>query len=702
MKVQTCFILVLAVLFTVVYAVHGQQEADQRLQAGLYEEDVKGDLKTAIMIYEGIVSNANADRSIRAKAQLHIGMCYEKLGNTEASKAYEVVINRFSEQAEVVAQAKDRLAMLQKEEPAGLTMTRLLPSEVWMECQTLSPDGSKMAGIVFDHPDAVGQNVAVFNLFTEKLNLVTKFDWSGLYTYIPVWSPDGGQIAYLAEGFDDSELWISILNGESRMLYANSYGGIYPCDWFPDGSEVLVVRGNENHTSSLGAVSVKNGSYREIYILGRTYGGRGDLTGLKASVSADVSPDGHLIVFSDSAPEGAGNIYLIDAGGGNPSLLVDHPADEGEPRWSPDGKHIVFLSNRRGSRALWGLAIRDGKADDAPFLIFEGMQDAELAAWNQNGLCYRTMSIINDIYTLEIDPVTHTAVGKPRFLEPQTFGQSLYPLWSPDGKFLAYRTNIQPVESGNLVLMPLKGGEIRKFNYSYRSHPIGGNWQWLADGSGIGFLYFDSEGNLYLSLLDPDTGEWNTQQQPTGDYSFSFLANISWSTDGKAFYYCKNMGDKPLMGIVKHDLKTGHEESLFQVQPEDSLLYGWWYLKASRDGRRLAFHWNSKIAILDIDTGHAEKLEYGDENHLIFPSWSPDGKYLLARRRPGNTTEEMNELFVVPISGGPVQSLNISRYLPPGARIMTSHDWSPDGRTIVFDTRMFKSEVSLIQNVIAE
>jgi Tol biopolymer transport system component len=51
---------------------------------------------------------------------------------------------------------------------------------------------------------------------------------------------------------------------------------------------------------------------------------------------------------------------------------------------------------------------------------------------------------------------------------------------------------------------------------------------------------------------------------------------------------------------------------------------------------------------------------------------------------------------------GTIKSLDISGHLPRGTQIVTSPDWSPDGRKIAFDTRTWKSETNLIQNLIPE
>ena len=91
-------------------AAYAQQSAEELYQAGLYQEEVQGDLERAIDVYRGILEDFPGSRSVGAKAQLHIGLCYEKLGLHEARQAYRLVIDEFSDHTEEVAVARERLA----------------------------------------------------------------------------------------------------------------------------------------------------------------------------------------------------------------------------------------------------------------------------------------------------------------------------------------------------------------------------------------------------------------------------------------------------------------------------------------------------------------------------------------------------------------------------------------------------------------
>ncbi len=66
--------------------------AEILLGAALHQEEVEGNLEAAIATYEKILTEHSAKRALAARAQLHIGICYEKLGQPEAREAYERVL----------------------------------------------------------------------------------------------------------------------------------------------------------------------------------------------------------------------------------------------------------------------------------------------------------------------------------------------------------------------------------------------------------------------------------------------------------------------------------------------------------------------------------------------------------------------------------------------------------------------------------
>lgn len=70
-------------------------------------------------------------------------------------------------------------------------------------------------------------------------------------------------------------------------------------------------------------------------------------------ISLDVSPDGQTIVF-----DLLGDLYTMPIAGGTATQLTKGLAFDAQPRYSPDGKHLVFTSDRDGADNLWTIDVQ--------------------------------------------------------------------------------------------------------------------------------------------------------------------------------------------------------------------------------------------------------------------------------------------------------------------------------------------------------
>jgi tetratricopeptide (TPR) repeat protein len=89
-----------------------KRDADETvLGAALHQEEVEGNLEKAIAAYKDFLARNPSDRALAATAQFHIGLCYEKLGNAEAQKAYQQVLSTYAEQTEIASHVPPQLEM---------------------------------------------------------------------------------------------------------------------------------------------------------------------------------------------------------------------------------------------------------------------------------------------------------------------------------------------------------------------------------------------------------------------------------------------------------------------------------------------------------------------------------------------------------------------------------------------------------------
>jgi len=99
MKTKLLLLLVL-LLATSISSRAFKESKDHRVlyEKAKYTMETKADLQEAITLFESLITSYPDEKEYAAKAQYHIGLCYEKLGLKEAQKAYRKVLDNYPEQ----------------------------------------------------------------------------------------------------------------------------------------------------------------------------------------------------------------------------------------------------------------------------------------------------------------------------------------------------------------------------------------------------------------------------------------------------------------------------------------------------------------------------------------------------------------------------------------------------------------------------
>jgi Tol biopolymer transport system component/imidazolonepropionase-like amidohydrolase len=378
-------------------------------------------------------------------------------------------------------------------------------------------------------------------------------------------------------------------------------------------------------------------------------------------MSLDVSPDGQTIVF-----DLVGDIYTVSINGGEAKKIVGDMAFDSQPKFSPDGKWIAFLSDRQGGENVH-ICKPDG-TDIKPITKGRGsdIQMFVSPSWTPDGnyiLASKSERGIGTfhVYLYHKDGGTGVSVGPPP-PPPPTPGQPGPPPGpqlnkmgagaSPDGKYIYYAQRTGP------------------FNYNVQ-FPL---WQ---------IYRFDRETSETVRL----TNAQGSAMRPV------------LSPDGRHLVYATRYQLKTALRV--RDLETNEERWLINGVTRDDqesratrdTFPGYAFLP---DGKSLIVPVDGKIKRVDFATGQpttiaftakveadmAERLHFDykvDDGPTVkarlirYPAMSPDG------RRVAFTA--FNKLYAMDLSAGAtpkrLTNLTVGEYMPA---------WSPDGRYIAFAT----------------
>ena len=173
--------------------------------------------------------------------------------------------------------------------------------------------------------------------------------------------------------------------------------------------------------------SARDGSSR-IYVMNPDGTGERAITTGPGDFWPDLSPDGRFVVFRSNR-SGNNEIYVADVNGGTPVNISNSTANDDWPRWSPNGHRIAFHSNRDGNFNIFTVT-PDGS--DLRHVTTDAALD-QWADWSPNGqqLAFRRGM---DVYVADAD-------GEEQNVRRLTFLSTVLsqmPAWSPNGKEIAF------------------------------------------------------------------------------------------------------------------------------------------------------------------------------------------------------------------------------------------------------------------------
>jgi Tol biopolymer transport system component len=364
-------------------------------------------------------------------------------------------------------------------------------------------------------------------------------------------------------------------------------------------------------------------------------------------MSVDVSPDGKTAVF-----DLLGDIYTVPIAGGSAARLTSGPAFDGQPRYSPDGRTIVFTSDRSGAENLW---LMDADGANPRALTKGDNQLFASPAWTPDGeyvVASRVEGSLGSRYSLYI---YHEDGGSGLEL---TRGEALLnamgPAFGADGRYIWFaRRNGGFSYNQVFPTWQLAVYDRRTSQYQTQTGIWGSAMRPTLSRDGHWLVYATrAEGTeTGLRLRDLTTGDeqWLVKNVQRDDqesrYTRDLMPGMAFTPDGRALvvsYHGKLWrvgvpgGDateipftaQPVldMGPLVHFTSRITDSAITVRQIRDAV--------PSPDGRRLVFSALDKLWIADLpaDTAHAlPRPPVRVTNDTLIehaPVWSPDGQWL--------------------------------------------------------------------------
>jgi Tol biopolymer transport system component/imidazolonepropionase-like amidohydrolase len=407
-------------------------------------------------------------------------------------------------------------------------------------------------------------------------------------------------------------------------------------------------------------------------------------------MSLDLSPDGRTIVF-----ELLGDLYTVPFAGGTAVNIARGMSFDSQPKFSPDGKSIVFISDRSGAENLWVME-PDGKN---PKVLTKGTRTKFASpTWTPDGkyvIASRSAgTAVNSLWLYHkdggsgIEMVRSMPAGAAAGTAPRS---SLGAVVSPDGRWVFFAQR-ERLFSYNVTSAPYQiyrhdreTGETTRVTGAQ-----GGGMRPMLTPDGKQLIYatrFDNKTGYRIREMETGEERWLLYPVTRDDHESAAtrdtMPGAAFTPDGKELV--TTLGGK----IARIDISSGkttiipfqarveqeigprvYSETKVEEGPVKARLIRW--AQQSPDGRRLAFSALSRIYVMDLPSGQPKRLTNSALGEFA-PVWSPDGRSIAFV----TWAPEGGHIWRVAADGGAPQQLT------KRAAFYSDLAWTPDGQRLV-------------------
>jgi Tol biopolymer transport system component len=471
----------------------------------------------------------------------------------------------------------------------------------------------------------------------------------------PVWSPDGKRLAFFRHSSKETAIFISPSEGGIHAKLADVYATRIEAtgknlDWSPDGRYIAVPDKNspeepfrivlvDVQTSqktpltspperyigdsspafspdgrSLAFIRAPSSGVRDLFVINLRSLREERMTSDQRSILSEAwTPDGKWLLFSSNRA-GSHSLWMISASGGAPERLPGIGENTSEPSFSADGTRLVY-SQFFSDTNIWRFAVNGSKpVSQAPKRLIASTQYDSSPQYSPDGtrVAFRSgRSGFHEIWTADAETGHATQVTNVAGSLTGT------PRWSPDGQWIAMDS--RPFGQPDIFVVKSTGGALRRLTFDPSEDVVP---SWSHDGN---WIYFASRRSGSWQVWKVSANGEPKTVQVTKEGGFAAFE----SPDAKYVYYAKG---RSVPGLWRIALDTGREEPVLdRIEPG---FWGYWAI--GKTGiyfvERTDYRSPATLNFFDLATRTATKLYTLDKPPIPADSafaLSPDERYVL-------------------------------------------------------------------------
>ena len=450
-------------------------------------------------------------------------------------------------------------------------------------------------------------------------------------------SPDASQIAFTwnSPEFRKWNIYVQRIGGGRPLQITHTQGPMIAwVDWSPDGRLLVFGRCEEDNHGSLYTIPALGGREHRVTDVACDWGMTGAVwspdgqsllfsdfcaggvsmgivafrvaTGKKQCLATPdsnsdnfhyptLSPDGKNVAFVKESTIRVMDLFVVPFKGGTPHRLTSEGRLLGQFVWAPDGKSVIFTSDREGvgGRRLWRVSLHGGPIEpenDALLAkIFPGQMPLSVLSRDRRRVAYVDSHFEN--YSIRRASLAESGA---RVISEETVLQQPAemdgPRLSPDGSGLVFQSAL----SGARNIWTSDAAGHNTLQLTSFSGELVGTPRWSPDGKKIVFVRRPTD-RAQIFMIDAEGRNMHalTEGEHENDVPI-------WSRDGKGVYFASDRTGR--YELWKEDLASS---TLTQVTKHGGFLG-----VESYDGRHLYYvkHFSAGIWRMPIDGGEEERI----------------------------------------------------------------------------------------------